>query len=77
MPTTGGLRLPIVERSVCEYESLFQRCGFACQHTDLFPSQEVLRAKPGLQKAGKVPVALLFECVRAPQTTDTAWHDDV
>jgi SAM-dependent methyltransferase len=70
MPTTGGLRLPIVERSVREYESLFQRCGFACQHTDLFASPEVLRAKPGLKKAGKTPISLLFECVRAPQTTE-------
>ncbi len=76
MPTTDGLRLPIVERSVREYESLFQRSGFACQHMDFFPSQEVLHAKPGLKKAGKVPVALLFECVCVPQTSDAACRGD-
>ena len=62
MPATDGLRLPIVERSVQEYQSLLRRCGFAYRCTDVFPSPAVLRAKPGLKRAGKVPIALLFEC---------------
>ena len=65
MPGPEGLRLPIVERSVEDYEGFLRECGFTYESEDIFPSAEVLNKKPGLRKAGGVPVALLFNCRKA------------
>ena len=62
MPSTDGLRLPVVERSRAKYEALLRRSGFASESTDVFPSAKVMSAKPGLRKAGNVPLALVFTC---------------
>jgi SAM-dependent methyltransferase len=62
MPGTGGLRLPVVERSQRRYESLFEHARWQCQWKDIAASQDVLNAKPGLRRAGRVPLARLFTC---------------
>jgi len=36
--------------------------GFEFDREDVFPTDKVLREKPGLRYAGKVPVALMFVC---------------
>ena len=65
MPGSDGLRLPAVPRSTAAYQAAFQQAGFKCRAQDVYATEQVLRAKRGLLQAGKVPLALLFECEMA------------
>lgn len=62
MPSVDGVRLPVVRRSVQVYEKCLNRCGFEYESEDVRPSRDLLNKKPGLRKAGNVPIALLFNC---------------
>jgi ubiquinone/menaquinone biosynthesis C-methylase UbiE len=64
MPSTDGLRVPVVERTKHGYLSMLEKAGFHVNHEDVFPTPEVLSAKPGLKKAGNMPLALIFRCTR-------------
>lgn len=64
MPGARGLRLPVVPRSIMEYRTLFRDAGFDLEEEVVFPTPAVLHAKPGLRKAGKVPLAMVFKGVR-------------
>ena len=65
MPSAKGLRLPVFRRSVEKYEGLLWKHGFQSDREEVFPSDEVLREKPGLKHAGKVPLALILDCTKA------------
>ena len=62
MPGAESLRLPVVRRTRESYMSLLDEAGFDYEAKDLFPTPEVISQKPGLKKAGKVPLALVFKC---------------
>ena len=62
MPGTGGIRIPVVIRSEKEYEKLFTANGFEVDKEDVYPNQKVLNEKPGLAKAGNVPIAAIYNC---------------
>lgn len=64
MPAKGMLRVPVVPRSETEYHSLLTEAGFTYSSQALYPSQEVLDARPGLRHAGDVPLGLTFTCTR-------------
>jgi SAM-dependent methyltransferase len=66
MPGAEGLRLPVFRRSVQEYQDLLCSRGFDVEHEDVSGSEEVLREKPGLRKAGKIALALILDCTKAP-----------
>ncbi|MBN2496761.1 MAG: class I SAM-dependent methyltransferase [Deltaproteobacteria bacterium] len=68
MPGSQGLRLPVTRRSKAAYEKKIARAGFDHKDFEVFPSEEVLREKPGLKKAGRVALALVFECRRRAGT---------
>lgn len=62
MPGPGGLRVPVVVRTVERYRGLFDEAGFSVSFADVHASAEVLSAKPGLRHAGnRTPVALQFD----------------
>ncbi|MFQ6097549.1 MAG: class I SAM-dependent methyltransferase [Armatimonadota bacterium] len=67
MPTSGGLRVPVVQRSVDSYCALFEGAGFQTTFSDVSATPEVLRRKPGLANAGALPIAMLFEGIRRPR----------
>ncbi len=67
MPGALGLRLPVVRRSMDAYERCLDMSGFEHESKDIFPSRRVFNGKPGLRKAGHVPVALLLDCHTPPQ----------
>ena len=73
MPGAKGLRLPVVLRTVDEYLKLFHWHGFDAIEEDIYPSQQVLRDKPGLAKAGNIPIAAIF--VAHKMTTNGEKHD--
>jgi len=62
MPGSGNLRLPVAVRSREDYRRLLTKSGFKYEEDDVFPTAEVLNAKPGLRNTGKVPLALVFRC---------------
>ncbi len=64
MPGAGALRLPVVVRKVNAYRSALEELGFKYEEQSIYPTKEVLNAKPGLRNAGDVPLALLFRCVK-------------
>ena len=64
MPGAGGLRLPVVVRKVEVYRRVLEELGFKYEEKSIYPTQEVLNAKPGLRNAGNIPLALLFRCVK-------------
>ncbi len=64
MPGSEGLRLPIFPRTVEQYEGILSKAGFRGTREDVFPTEKVLCEKPGLRRAGDVPVALVLDCWR-------------
>lgn len=64
MPGTDSIRLPVVKRSTETYKRLLEQIGFQYEVEDVFPTQKVLNAKPGLRKTGGVPLALVFRCTK-------------
>jgi len=65
LPTTTGLRLPLFVRSHAEYDKLLSSHGFEFNCEDVFPTKAVLRDKPGLVKAGNVPIAVIYDCQKS------------
>ncbi len=74
MPGAKGLRLPVVVRTVDEYLKLFHWHGFNAREEGIYPSQQVLRDKPGLAKAGNIPIAAIF--VADKMTMNGGKHDN-
>jgi hypothetical protein len=35
-----------------------------CEEQSIYPTKKVINAKPGLQNAGNIPLALMFRCVK-------------
>jgi SAM-dependent methyltransferase len=62
MPGAEGLRLPVVSRSSEEYSVALKQVGFRFRSEVVYPTAQILSAKPGLRQAGNVPIALLLEC---------------
>ena len=62
MPGAGGIRIPVVIRSEKEYEKLFAANGFEIDSEDFYANRKVLNEKPGLAKAGNVPIATIYNC---------------
>jgi SAM-dependent methyltransferase len=62
MPGSGGIRVPVVVRSKPEYESLLTENGFELDCEEIYANKKVLNDKPGLSKAGKVPIAVIYDC---------------
>lgn len=60
MPSGEGLHLPVAFHSVREYFALLSEAGFQVRTEEVYPTDKVLQAKPGLRLAGRVPVALLL-----------------
>lgn len=64
VPGAGTLRLPVVVRRVEVYRRVLEETGFSYDERSIYPTAEVLNAKPGLRNAGDAPLALLFRCVK-------------
>lgn len=64
MPGSGNLRLPVAPRTSEAYKGILAKSGFACEEDDIFPTTEVLNAKPGLRNTGMVPLALILQCTK-------------
>jgi SAM-dependent methyltransferase len=62
MPGAKGLRLPVVERSKDEYESILESAGFDWESEDVHLTPEVLNEKPGMRAAANRPVAIIHIC---------------
>ena len=62
MPSTKGLRLPIVKRNLSEYHDMLKQNGFQFIVDNVYPNKKVLNEKPGFRKAGNVPIALVISC---------------
>ena len=60
MPGSKGLRLPVFPKAGEDYLEGFRRAGFQCSSEDVYPTREVLNAKPGLRQTGPIPLASLF-----------------
>jgi ubiquinone/menaquinone biosynthesis C-methylase UbiE len=65
MPGAEGLQLPVVARSIAQYETLFAAARFAVEHEPVFPTEKVINEKPGLRLSGRLPLALVFAATRA------------
>jgi hypothetical protein len=64
MPGSRNLRLPVVLRSKKNYEKILAQSDFRFEQEDVFPDEKVLNIKSGLRQAGRVPLALVFTCVK-------------
>jgi len=64
MPGAGRLRLPVVVRKMETYRRVLEESGFKYEEQSIYPTKEVLNAKPGLRNTGNIPLALLFRCVK-------------
>jgi len=62
MPGSEGLRLPLVLRSIRGYHAALEDAGFRFQSQDIFGTRKVMNEKPGLLRAGNVPIAMLLAC---------------
>jgi len=62
MPGSKQMRLPIVPRSLQDYERLLTKTGFSWEATDVFATEKVINEKPGLRNMGDRPLGLVFEC---------------
>jgi SAM-dependent methyltransferase len=69
MPGTAGLRLPVVRRSSEEYSVAMEQAGFRFHAEAVYPTAQILRAKPGLRQAGDVPIALLLDCEKTASSS--------
>jgi len=58
------LRLPVVRRDRAKYEKMFEAAGFEVTFEDVKAPPSVRRAKPGLARAGSIPVALVVDASR-------------
>jgi SAM-dependent methyltransferase len=81
MPGSEGLRLPVIPRASSDYYSAVERAGFRFRSEEVFPTPQILRAKPGLRQAGRVPIATLLDCEKvvsaeAPRTAEQARQRD-
>jgi SAM-dependent methyltransferase len=76
MPGTGSLRVPVVTRSREAYRSSLKEAGFEFEEEDVFATAEVLNVKSGLRKAGRVPLALVFECRRSAVDVEAARSEE-
>jgi ubiquinone/menaquinone biosynthesis C-methylase UbiE len=65
MPGSGELRLPVFKRSVDQYTTLLTKSGFDFEADDVFATEQVLNAKPGLRNVAGIPLALVFKCVKS------------
>jgi SAM-dependent methyltransferase len=65
MPGAGGLRLPVVIRSLPTYRTALQEAGFTFAEETIYPTPELLNAKTGLRHAGNLPIALLYTCTKS------------
>jgi SAM-dependent methyltransferase len=65
MPGAEGLRLPVVPRNSEEYAVTLKQAGFRFRSQAVYPTAQILNAKPGLRQAGNVPIALFLECEKA------------
>ena len=61
MPGAEGLRLPVVPRSSEDYSMALEQAGFQSRSEAVYPTAQILSAKPGLRQAGHVPIALLLQ----------------
>jgi ubiquinone/menaquinone biosynthesis C-methylase UbiE len=64
--SSHGIRLPTVMRSVDSYLQRIQNAGFRCQSENLFASDKVMNEKPGLRRAGRVPIAWVLDLTKSP-----------
>jgi SAM-dependent methyltransferase len=64
MPSTGSLRLPVVLRSVEIYRAGLAEAGFQYEEEAVYPTARVLNEKSGLRDVGRVPLALVFKCIK-------------
>ncbi len=64
MPGTGSLRLPVVVRSAEKYRQTLTQAGFEYTEEEVRATPEVLNEKPGLQRVGREPLALVYKCVK-------------
>ena len=62
MPGANQMRLPIVPRSVRQYERLLAKSDFTWDRTDVYATEQVLNEKPGLSDVGNKPLGLLLAC---------------
>ena len=60
MPGADGIPLPVVRRPLEAYTALFSEYGFALVLEEVHANEKVLRAKPGLRKAGGIPLVLVY-----------------
>jgi len=64
MPGSGSLRLPVVLRSSDAYRRALVQAGFRFEEVAVYPTDRVLRARPGLRNSRGLPIALVFCCTR-------------
>lgn len=64
MPGAGSMRLPVVVRKVDVYRRILEESGFKYEEQNIYLTEEVLNAKPGLRNAGDIPLALFFRCTK-------------
>ncbi len=64
MPGPKDLRVPVCARSADDYQTMLSWAGFRVARQDVRANAEVLSDKPGLRKAGNVPVAMILDCLK-------------
>ena len=62
MPGSNQMRLPIVPRSLKDYERLLSKSGYPWEATDVYLTKKVLNEKPGLRHVRNVPLGLILAC---------------
>ena len=62
MPASGQMRLPIMLRSLEQYQRLLRNSGYTWERTDVYASEKVFHEKPGLREAGNQPLGLVLAC---------------
>lgn len=64
MPGAGTLRLPVVRRTIAHYRRGLQAAGFAYEEDESYATPEVIARSAGLRHAWKIPIALVYACVK-------------
>ena len=66
MPGKDALRVPVIPRTMDAYRAALVQAGFRIEQEPVYPTEDVLRERPGLRHADGLPLAAVFTGIRLP-----------
>jgi hypothetical protein len=65
MPGKGSMRVPVVPHKSGAYENALFRSGFEFESKPVYSTENILQERAGLRHSKGLPLALVYEAVKA------------